>query len=51
MDLASKNPTGGQNCDARHDATDILTDTSPVFRHSSNSRTRTKPASEVTRDP
>ena len=23
MDLASKNPTGGPNCDARHDATDI----------------------------
>ena len=22
MDLASKNPTGGPNCDARHDATD-----------------------------
>ena len=32
MDLASKNPTGGPNCDARHDATDILTDTSPAFR-------------------
>ena len=32
MDLASKNPPGGPNCDARHDATDILTDTSPAFR-------------------
>jgi hypothetical protein len=32
MDLASKNPTDGPNCDARHDATDILTDTSPAFR-------------------
>jgi hypothetical protein len=24
MDLASKNPTGGPNCDAQHDATDIF---------------------------
>ena len=32
MDLTLKNPTGGQNCDVRHDATDILTDTSPAFR-------------------
>ena len=32
MDLASKNPPGGPNCDARHDAPDILTDTSPAFR-------------------
>ena len=27
-----KNPAGGPNCGARHDATDILTDTSPAFR-------------------
>src|SRR6267378_3383504 len=32
MDLASKNPPGGRNCDARHDAPGILTDTSPAFR-------------------
>jgi hypothetical protein len=32
MDLASKTPTGGPNCDARHDASDILTDTSPASR-------------------
>jgi hypothetical protein len=31
MDLASKNPLGDPNCNARHDATDILTDTSPAF--------------------
>ena len=32
MDLASKNPPGGPNFNARHHATDILTDTSPAFR-------------------
>jgi hypothetical protein len=31
MRLASKNPPVGPNCDARHDAPDILTDTSPAF--------------------
>jgi hypothetical protein len=29
MDLASKDPTGGPNCDARHDAPDILLRTLP----------------------
>jgi hypothetical protein len=32
MDLASKNPPLGPNCDARHAPPDILTDTSPAFR-------------------
>src|SRR5258708_19843260 len=32
MGLASKNPPGGANCDARHNAPSILTDTSPAFR-------------------
>jgi hypothetical protein len=32
MNLASKSPPCGLNCEARHDATDILTDTSPAFR-------------------
>jgi hypothetical protein len=29
IDLASKHPSGGPNCEARHDASDILTDTCP----------------------
>jgi hypothetical protein len=31
-DLVSKNLTGGPDCDARHDAIDILTATSPVTK-------------------
>ena len=32
IDLASKHPPGGAKCEARHDAPDILPDTSPAFR-------------------
>jgi hypothetical protein len=40
MCLASKNPTGGPNCDAQHDAADILTDISPAFLSSLRPRSQ-----------